>query len=84
MKRFYCRFRTLFLTLALGLASVYMFNGTLKNAAGIEIELPKFQSESVIFVTPKSRLCMPSGGHGFLLSEEFIKERKAKCLATNQ
>ena len=50
MKRFYSRFRIALMTFALGLASVWMFNGL--NSNEIYVELPKVQSDYVIFVLP--------------------------------
>jgi hypothetical protein len=82
MRRFYFRFRIGLLTLTLGLASVYIF----KSSNEIEVNLPEFQSDTVIFVTPKRRLCMPGGGgsHQISHSKEFIhelvKEWRAECL----
>lgn len=84
MKRFYIRFRIMLMTLAFGLASVFMFNGSLKESDEIKVELPKVQSDPVIFITPKKRICMPFGGgsHGSP-SQEFIEEWKLNCLENN-
>ncbi|HXG83512.1 MAG TPA: hypothetical protein VNI84_05725 [Pyrinomonadaceae bacterium] len=50
MKRFYTRFRIMLMTFALGLASVFMSNGSLNYSNEIIVELPKSQSESPIIV----------------------------------
>ncbi len=53
MKKLYFRFRILLMTFALGLASVFMFDGSLKSSNEIPVNLPKVQSESPIIVFPK-------------------------------
>ncbi len=85
MRKFYFRFRILLMTFALGLASVFFFYGSLKESDEIKVELPKVQSDSVIFVTPKRRLCMPwaGGSHMPIPSQELINERKLNCSANN-
>ncbi len=82
MKRFWQRFRIMLMTFAFGLSSVYLFYGSLNVSDEIKVELPQVQSETVIFVTPKKRVCMPQtgGSHFTFPSEEFLKEWKANCL----
>ncbi len=57
MKRFYSRFRILLMTFAFGLASVFVFNGSLKLADEVPVGLPSVQSESPIIVFPTDESC---------------------------
>ena len=52
MKRFYLRFRIMLMTFALGLASVFVFGGSLKYSDEIYVDLPKLQTEKIIIVSP--------------------------------
>lgn len=52
MKRHYLKIRILLMTFALGLASVFLFNGSLKYSDEIPVNLPKVQSESPLIVIP--------------------------------
>jgi hypothetical protein len=67
-----------------GLASVYLFNGSLNSTDEIRVNLPTAQSDSVIFIKPKKSICiLPSGGHGIPNTKEFIAEWKSNCLVSN-
>lgn len=70
------------MTFALGLASVFVFNGTLNFTDEIQVKLPETQSDSVIFITPKKSICIYpfAGGHGFPNTKEFIAKWKSNCL----
>lgn len=69
------------MTFAVGLASVFVLNGSLKYSNEIFVELPKTQSDSIIFITPKKRICFFGGaGSHWLPSQEYIDEWKANCL----
>lgn len=86
MKKIYFRFRILLMTFALGLASVYLFNGSLNFSDEIRIDLPQVQSDSVIFITPTKRFCFESlatGSEGVPNTKEFIEEWKSSCLISN-
>lgn len=48
MKLFYSRFRIGLMTFALGLASVFMMNGSLQHSDEVKVILPKVESSSVI------------------------------------
>ena len=63
MKRFYSQFRISLITFAFGLASVFVFDGSLKLADEVLVDLPSVQSESPIIVFPRYTKEMPwSGG----------------------
>ncbi|MGI8786417.1 MAG: hypothetical protein ACR2HG_01465 [Pyrinomonadaceae bacterium] len=84
MKRFYFKFRIMLMTFALGLASVFVFNGSLKYSDEVFVNLPKVESDSVIFITPKKQVCMfGGGGSHWSPSPEFINEWKLNCLENN-
>lgn len=69
------------MTLSLGLASVFMINGSLYYPDEIQVNLPQVQSEEVFFIVPKKRICMRLGvGYVVEYSEEVVKEIKAECL----
>jgi len=69
------------LAFTIGLASVFMSNGSLKFSDEIFVDLPQIQSDSVIFITPKKHICMPFGGGSHANpSQEFIEEWKLNCL----
>ena len=53
MKRYYLRFRFMLMTFALGLASVFAFDGSLKFSDEVYVELPEVQSESVFNIITK-------------------------------
>ncbi len=55
MKKFYSKFRIGLITFALGLASVFMMNGSLKLSNDIPVVLPKTQTESPIIVFPRRK-----------------------------
>lgn len=59
MKRFYCRFRLMLLTLALGLASVPFIHSLSENYSEMRVELPTSTSESPLYVLPKQVLTQP-------------------------
>ncbi len=59
MKGFYAKFRIMLITFALGLASVFMMNGSLQFSDEVYVDLPKVKSETVILVNPKYRNEMP-------------------------
>ena len=50
------------LTFALGLASVFMIDGSLNNSGEIQVDLPTVHSDSIIVITPKIKKCIPTGG----------------------
>ncbi len=52
MKRFYFKLRIMLMTFVVGLASVFLFNGTLRYSNEISVDLPEFQSESPIIIFP--------------------------------
>ncbi len=64
MKRFYSQFRIMLITFALGLASVFVFNGSLQLSDEVTVQLPKTESksENVLIVFPLCRSEMPRGG----------------------
>ena len=73
MKKFYKKIRIALMTFAFGLATVFIFQGSLESE--IEIELPQFQSEQVIFIEPVRGVCIISpGGHGDVSEIEIWKE----------
>jgi len=81
MKRFYLKFRIMLITFTFGLASVFVSNGSLKFSDEVAVDLPKTQSDSVIFITPKKYICMPFGGGSHATpSNEFIEEWRLNCL----
>ncbi len=55
MKRFYSQFRIMLMTFAFGLASVFVFNDSLKFSNEISVNLPKvdFEPQTIIFSLPK-------------------------------
>ena len=53
MKRFYSKFRIGLMTFALGLASVFVMNGSLQFSDEVTVNLPETKSESVILIYPK-------------------------------
>lgn len=53
MKRFYFQFRIMLMTFALGLASVFVFNGSLKYSDEVLVNLPKVKSSSVFEIITK-------------------------------
>ena len=56
MKRFYCRFRVLLLTLTFGLVSVLFFNSFYESWIKLHVELPTVISESPLYIYPKQVL----------------------------
>lgn len=50
---FYSKFRIGLMTFALGLASVFMMNGSIQISDDIPVMLPKIQTESPIIVFPR-------------------------------
>ena len=81
MKGFYAKFRIMLITFALGLASVFMMNGSLQFSDEVYVNLPKVKSDSIIFVIPKKRICIFGGaGSHWSPSQEYIDEWKANCL----
>lgn len=84
MKRFYAKFRIALMTFALGLASVFVMNGSLRFSDEVSVNLPEVQSNSIIFVIPKKGICAErlSGSHaGF--TKEFWSEWELHCLPNN-
>jgi len=69
------------MTFAVGLASVFVSNGSLETSDEVFVDLPKVHSDSVILITPKKRICMIYGGSHWSPSQEFIKEWELNCLA---
>ena len=68
------------MTFALGLASVFMFEGSLYSDE-IYVDLPEVKSDSVIFVIPKKEICIPYvGGSHYVVTKEFVKEWELNCL----
>lgn len=57
MNKYYFRFRIMLMTFTLGLASVFVFNGSLKFSDEIPVNLPKvkFESSTMIFCLPKNQ-----------------------------
>ncbi len=55
MKRFYYQFRIMLMTFALGLASVFVFTGSLKYSNEVGVDLPKvdFKPQTIIFSLSK-------------------------------
>lgn len=64
MKRFYLKSRIALMTFALGLASVFVFNGSLKFPDEIQVNLPEVESESPIIVFQADALPGSRGGGG--------------------
>ncbi len=64
MKRFYSQSRIMLMTFALGLAIVFMSNGSLQFSDEILVNLPQTESESenVLIVFPLCRSERPLGG----------------------
>lgn len=62
MKRFYSQSRIMLMTFALGLAIVFMSNGSLQFSDEILVNLPKTESENVLIVFPLCRSERPLGG----------------------
>lgn len=52
MRKIYFRFRVLLMTFTIGLASIFMSNGSLKPSDEIDIDLPKVQFNSSIIIYP--------------------------------
>ena len=67
------------MTLSLGLASVFMINGSLYNPDEIKVNLPQVQSEEVFFIVTKKSICIPAGGMYARYPEETEKKIKAEC-----
>lgn len=82
MKKFYLRFRILLITFTVGLASVFMMNGSLQTSDEIFVNLPQIESDSPIVVYPEyERFMRHVGGSGGItkcnrreLSEEEMKK----------
>ncbi len=86
MKRFYSKFRISLMTFALGLASFWMFDGFSNGLVEVPVNLPKVQTDSVIFIIPKKSICLEVGivyGPPFY-TQEFIKEWRLNCLSKTQ
>lgn len=82
MKRFYSRFRILLMTFAVGLASVFVFNGSLKYSDEVPVNLPKTNSGDAIVVFPRCLYEMPFGGGaggGSTKNKLYVPERITKC-----
>src|SRR5688572_3055471 len=82
MKRFYSQFRILILTLALGLAGVWMWNGW-TSADFVTVDLPKTQSADVIevFGAEKRWLELSEGSHyraGLIMLESSVTSEMEK------
>ena len=62
MKRIYSKFRICLMTFALGLASVFILNGSLQFSDEVPVNLPKTESGDVQIVFPRYENEMPYGG----------------------
>ncbi|MDQ6787667.1 MAG: hypothetical protein M3033_12740 [Acidobacteriota bacterium] len=69
MKRFYSQSRIMLMTFAVGLASVFVFNGSLEFSDEVPVVLPKSQSKSPIIIFPTDERC----------SNYVIRGRKEWC-----
>jgi len=63
------------MTLTLGLASVFLSNGSLKSSDEIPVNLPKVQSESPIIVFPKYSQEMPQTSRGRIYPTYEIRKK---------
>ncbi len=70
MKKFYSRFRIMLMTFALGLASVFVFNGSLNLSNEVPVNLPKVRFEPSIIVFSLSKKSP------IIISEEKIVDPK--------
>ncbi|CAN5332653.1 hypothetical protein BH20ACI1_BH20ACI1_14090 [soil metagenome] len=89
MKRYYSKFRIMLMTFALGLASVFMLNGSLQFSDEVLINLPETKSENVLIVFPLCRSEMPYavGGHDWMPPPDWIRKIKTEsevCKEINQ
>ena len=64
MRKFYPKFRISLATFALGLASVFMINGSLQFSDEIPVNLPKAESGEIIVVLPETSCQMFGYGGG--------------------
>jgi hypothetical protein len=53
MKRFYSKFKILLMTFVFGLASVFVWNGSLTKENKIFVQLPQTESDSVFYINTK-------------------------------
>ncbi len=63
------------MTFALGLASVFIFNGSLKYSDEIPADLPKTQSESSVIVFPRHLEEMPPVSRGRIYPRYEIQKK---------
>lgn len=89
MKRTYSKFRIALMTFALGLASVFVSNGSLQLSDEIPVNLPETKSENVLIVLPLCRSEMPYsvGGHDWMPPPDWIRKMKTEsetCKEINQ
>jgi hypothetical protein len=93
MKKFYSKFRVGLMTFAIGLASVFVLNGSLKFSEEIPVNLPKvkFEPSTIFFLLPKAHSESPimfsieketekggAGASGGMTCEEVRKRAKNK------
>jgi hypothetical protein len=80
MNKYYFRFRILLMTFALGLASVFVFNGSLQSSSEVFVNLPKVKSESSFIIIPieNKNIDFGSYGCGYLLPIENHKKKRLK------
>ena len=78
MKRIYSKFRIGLMTFALGLASVFMINGSLQFSDEASINLPETNSKSVILVYPKLADEIPKIGDVTYCKRRELSEKEMK------
>lgn len=68
MKRFYSKFRIALMTFALGLASVFIMNGSLQFSDEVLVNLPETESGEILIVYPKYAEETPMGKNRGLIA----------------
>jgi hypothetical protein len=69
MKKFYSKFRIALMTFALGLASVFVMNGSLQFSDEVQVNLPKTKSGEILIVYPKYAEETPMGKYRGLFAD---------------
>jgi hypothetical protein len=80
MKKNYSKFRIALTTFAFGLASVFVFNGSLKYSDEVPVNLPKVKTDNVIVVSPKRSIEIPKIGGVVACGKKFLNDKEIKEL----
>ncbi len=80
MKKIYYSFRIMLMTFALGLASVFILNGSLEFSDETPVNLPKVKSDSPIIIFSREERFIPDAGGGGSGGKDYVDVKpEQKC-----